>query len=91
MLQVEHNWQTLPFALTGIKELSESKIQIITGGSIANSWNNSAYYIRKNNWKPYWEAYLGFGGVLNIFRFDVVHSSEKINLIKISFSPLIVN
>ena len=90
-VQVEHNWQTLPFALLHANKLEESGIQIITGGSIANSWNSSLYYVQQNNWKPYWEVYFGLANLLDLFRIDVVHSSKNINLLRMSISSMIVN
>jgi hypothetical protein len=90
-VQIEHNWQTLPFALLHATKLEESGIQIITGGSIANSWNSSLYYVQQNNWEPYWEVYFGIAGLMDLFRVDVVHTSKNINMVRMSISSMIIN
>jgi hypothetical protein len=90
-VQVEHNWQTLPFALLHANKLEESGIQIITGGSIANVWNSSPYYVPQNKWKPYWEVFFGLANLMDLFRIDIVHSSNNINLIRMSISSMALN
>jgi hypothetical protein len=91
MMQLEHNWQNLPFSLLHSKKLEESGIQIITGGSIAQVWNSTPYYVQQNNWKPYWEVYLGIAGLLDLFRFDVVYNSNNISLLRMNISSMIFN
>ncbi|MGD1044495.1 MAG: DUF5686 family protein [Bacteroidota bacterium] len=90
-VQIEHNWQTLPFTLFHANKLEESGIQIITGGSIANSWNSSFYYVPHYNWKPYWEAYFGLANLMDLLRIDIVHTSKNINLVRMSISSMIMN
>ena len=85
-LQSEHNWQTLPFMLLGLKGIKETGLQIITGGSIANVWNTTSYFTLQNKWKPYWEAYVGIGSILDLFRVDIVYTAYKQNLIRASIS-----
>ena len=87
-MQIEHNWQTLLFKPFNAKKLEESGIQIITGASIANSWNSSPYFIQQDNWKPYWETYFGLANILDLLRIDVVHTSKKINLFRVSISSM---
>jgi hypothetical protein len=87
-LQAEHNWQTLPFLLLGLKGAAGSGVQIITGGSVANVWNTTAYYTSFNTWKPYWEAYVSLGNILDFLRVDFVRTSKEKNLIRIGVSTL---
>jgi hypothetical protein len=91
LVQLEHNWQTLPFALFHAKNLEEVSIQIITGCSIANTWNSSVYYEQQNKWQPYWEVYFGFANLLDLFRIDLVHTSTNANLIRMSISSMAFN
>ena len=91
MMQIEHNWQNLPFSLVHSKKLEESGIQIITGGSIAHAWNSTSYDVQQNNWKPYWEVYFGIAGLLDLFRFDVVHTSNNLSLLRMNISSMIFN
>jgi hypothetical protein len=91
LVQLEHNWQTLPFALFHAKKLEEVGIQIITGCSIANTWNSSVYYEQQNKWHPYWEVYFGFANLLDLFRIDLVHTSTNTNLIRMSISSMAIN
>ncbi|RPI07110.1 MAG: carboxypeptidase-like regulatory domain-containing protein [Ignavibacteriae bacterium] len=91
MMQAEHNWQTLPFALLHLKQMEELGIQIITGGSIANIWNSSPYAERQNRWKPYWELYFGVSNLFDLFRIDAVHTSRHVNLIRLSISSMILD
>jgi len=91
MMQIEHNWQNLPFSLVHSKKLEESGIQIITGGSIAHAWNSTSYDVQQNNWKPYWEVYFGIAGLLDLFRFDVVYTSNNLSLLRMNISSMIFN
>ncbi|MDD8017747.1 MAG: DUF5686 family protein [Bacteroidota bacterium] len=90
-LQAEHNWQTLPFTFIGMKKIEETGLQIITGGSIANVWNTTSYYAIQDKWKPYWEGYIGVGNIFDLFRVDVVHTSNNLNVIRASISSTLFN
>ncbi len=89
--QAEHNWQWLPLGFFGKKWSEGSGIQIITGASAANLWNSSSYLPIQNKWKPYWEAYIGVANILSLFRIDAVHTSEKTNTLRLSFSSAVLN
>ena len=87
-LQGEHNWQTLPFLLLGLKGVESTGLQIITGASVANVWNTTPYYTLSNTWKPYWEAYISLGNILDFLRVDFVRTSKEQNLMRIGISTL---
>jgi hypothetical protein len=87
-LQGEHNWQTLPFLFLGLKSIGNTGLQIITGASVANVWNTTPYYATSKTWKPYWEAYISLGNILDFLRVDFVRTSKTQNLIRIGISTL---
>jgi hypothetical protein len=87
-LQGEHNWQTLPFLLLGLKGVESTGLQIITGGSVANVWNTTPYYTPSNTWKPYWEAYISLGNIVDFLRVDFVRTSKEQNVIRFGISTL---
>lgn len=89
--QAEHNWQWLPLAFFGKKWSEGSGIQIITGASVTNLWNNSSYLPFQNKWKPYWETYIGVANILSLIRADAVHTSENTNVFRFSFSSAVLN
>ncbi|MCX6136345.1 MAG: DUF5686 family protein [Ignavibacteriales bacterium] len=88
-LQGEHNWQTLPFLLLGLKMVESTGLQIITGASVANVWNSTPYYVQRKTWKPYWEAYVSIGNILDFVRVDFVRTSKAQNVIRLGISTLL--
>lgn len=89
--QIEHNWQSLPFSFIGLKSIEETGLQVLTGASLANIWNTSAYLAKQSGWKPYWEAYIGLANIFDLLRMDVVHSSSQLNVVRISISSAVLN
>ena len=88
-MQAEHNWQTLPFLWIGMDAAGGTGLQIITGASVANVWNETPYYARTAAWKPYWEAYVSLGNILDFLRIDVVHTSKKQTVFRFGISTLL--
>lgn len=75
-IHLDHNWKTIIFQALGINFLSDLFIDINTGGSILQIWNESKYYNYSND-KFYWETYAGFGKILGIGRIDFCYTSNK--------------
>ncbi|MFA6541628.1 MAG: DUF5686 family protein, partial [Bacteroidota bacterium] len=90
-VQIEHNWQTLPFSLIGFKRIEETGLQVLTGASAANLWNTSPYLVKQQGWKPYWEAYIGLANIFDLLRMDVVHTSSQLNVVRVSISSAVLN
>jgi hypothetical protein len=90
-VQGEHNWQWLPLTFLGKKWSEGSGMQIITGGCIANVWNNSSYFLAQQKWNPYWEAYVGIANILNFFRMNAVHTSKNTDALRLSLSSAAIN
>ncbi len=88
MFQGEHNWQSLPFMSLGF---ADAGLQIITGGSIANVWNTNTAYSIQNNWKPYWETYIGVGNIFDLLRVDVIWNSKEQTFVKLGISSAALN
>ncbi|HLP15382.1 MAG TPA: DUF5686 family protein [Bacteroidota bacterium] len=88
-VQAEHNWQALPFFMLGMNSVGATGLQIITGASVANVWNTTPFYAAGSTWKPYWEAYVGLGNILDVLRIDVIRTSRKQTVVRLGISTLI--
>lgn len=76
-LQIEHNWRTIPFQALGLKFISDTYLDFLTGASVMRTWNKSEYQIAPEMDKPYWEAYLGISRIMGAIRIDVGYNSLK--------------
>jgi hypothetical protein len=73
---MEYNFRRAPFALTGMKLLYESKLELIVTGAIARSWvseralRTTQFPVRDTDgW--YYEAGIGVSNILDFFRLDI--------------------
>lgn len=87
-LQLEHNWRTIIFQGLGLDFLTDSHLDLITGGSIMRIWNDSKYNIDIWKTKNYWEVYGGVGRILGLIQLNVGYNSEKEVFIRLSNSIL---
>jgi hypothetical protein len=69
VLNVEHNFRSLPFLALGIPFLYEKSIELITHGGFARTWNRSMLPLHETEgW--YSEAGIGFNRVFDLLRVD---------------------
>jgi hypothetical protein len=85
-IQAEHNWQGLPFYATGLGVLAKAGLQLITGASAANVWNGTPYYAVNTTWKPYSEAYISLGGIMDLLRIDCVRTSRRQTVLRFAIA-----
>ena len=86
-VHLEHNWKTIVFQALGINFLSDLFIDINTGASILQMWNESKYYNQPKE-KFYWEGYIGLGKILGIGRIDFCYNSNKNFVVRAGLSAL---
>ncbi len=73
----EHNWRTIIFQALGLDFLTNSDLDIVTGGSVLRIWNDSKYFSELTQQKPYWEVYAGISRILGVIKLDFYYSSFK--------------
>ncbi len=73
---IEYNFRRAPFALTGIKALYESKLELIVTGAVARSWfsdqvlRTPQFPVNDTHGWDY-EAGIGVSNILDFFRIDL--------------------
>lgn len=76
-LHAEHNWRTVPFQSLGLNFMTDLSIDFITGLSVLEVKNNSAYTIFPPTSKLYWETYATLSRILGVIRVDFAYNSER--------------
>ncbi len=69
MLTVEHNFRSVPFLALDIPFLYKNSIELITFGSVAQTWNGTSS--TSNGW--YTEAGIGINRIFDVIRMDVTY------------------
>jgi hypothetical protein len=72
-LTVEHNFRSTPFLILNIPYLYKNSIELITYGTVAQTWSASPvpFGSTTNGW--YSEAGIGISRILTFFRFDFTY------------------
>lgn len=69
MVNVEHNFRSIPFLLLDLPFLYENSIELVLHGSFAQTWVNDIPY--PNGW--YSEAGIGLNRIFDVLRADVTY------------------
>jgi hypothetical protein len=69
MLNLEHNFRSVPFLLLDIPFLYKNSIELITFGSVAQTWTGNSS--TSNGW--YTEAGIGINRIFDVLRTDVAY------------------
>jgi hypothetical protein len=85
----EHNWRTIPFQSVGLTFLADYSIDVITGFSILNIWNETPYFKINSNEQSYWEVYIGFGRILGLGRIDFSYGANQNYRVRVALSSIL--
>lgn len=92
MLSLEHNFRSTPFLALNIPFLYKNSIELLVHGSIAQAWNQAPAIdlpVPTNGW--YYEAGIGLGRLLGLFRIDVTQrlSHARTTFVTIGISRIL--
>ena len=87
-LHLEHNWRKTFFDMIGIYFPVAWNLELTTGVSGLNVWNNSDYFSDKYNSQFYWEIYGGFSGILGLININAAYNKFKETSFRFGFSRL---